>query len=110
MYAIEEGMKKINGEFVDTFAREVSETGNALEVEAGTTGYKGGIRRDAGSRTYIRIRAEEGDFWFSPVTDGKDNAVGVEIAACGDAALNAIVKALDFAREVLNDQRCEVDD
>ena len=37
-------------------------------------------------------------------------AVGIVIAACGDDALNALVKALDFCRDALNDQRCEVDD
>ena len=31
-------------------------------------------------------------------------------AACGDDGLNALMKALDFCRDALNDQRCEVDD
>lgn len=110
MFAIDEGIKKINGEIVDTYEREVKETGCRLLVEAGTTGYKGGICRDAGSRTYIRIFAAQGDFFFCPVTDGEENMVGVEIAACGDAGLNALMKSLDFIQQVLNDQRCEVDD
>ena len=38
MYAIEEGLQKINGEMVETFEREVTCGNTVLEVEAGTTG------------------------------------------------------------------------
>ena len=69
MYAIEEGLQKINGEMVETFEREVTCGNTVLEVEAGIT-----------------------------------------IACCGDDGLNAIMKALEFAHEAINDQRCEVDD
>lgn len=110
MYAIEEGLKKINGETVETFQREVAETNTGLLVEAGTTGYKGGICRDAGGRTYLSIICECGDFHFSNVKDETGRIVGVEIACCGDAGLNAIMKALEFAHAAINDQRCEVDD
>ena len=110
MFAIEEGLKKINGEMVETFSREVTETNTGLLVEAGTTGYKGGICRDSGGRTYISIVCECGDFHFGTVKDDAGRIVGVEIACCGDAGLNAIMKALEFAHEAINDQRCEVDD
>ena len=110
MYAIEEGLKKINGETVETFSREVVETNTSLLVEAGTTGYKGGCCRDAGGRTYLSIICECGDFHFSRVTNDKGQFIGVEIACCGDAGLSAIMKALEFAQAALNDQRCEVDD
>ena len=40
MYAIEEGMKKINDEVVDTYSRTITDHGTELEVEVGTTGYK----------------------------------------------------------------------
>lgn len=110
MFAINEGKKKINGESVDTYERDIRETGCRLVAEAGTTGYRGGICRDAGSRTYIRILSMKGDFYFCPVTDGDENMAGVEIAACGDAGLNAVIKALDFIRQALDDQRREVDD
>ena len=43
MYAISEKVKKINGELVETFEREIVETNTGLTVEAGTTGYKGGL-------------------------------------------------------------------
>ena len=52
----------------------------------------------------------EGDFHFEPVTSDDGEIFGIEIACCGDAALDAVMKALDFARDVINDQRCDVDD
>ena len=110
MYAIDEGLKKINGTEVDTFRREVVDGHTCLEVEAGTTGYKGGCCRSAGARTFLRIDCVCGDFFFSPITDDDGQKVGIVIAACGDDGLNAIMKALDFCRDALNDQRCEVDD
>lgn len=110
MYAIEENLKKVNGVDVETFEREVLEGHACLQVEAGTTGYKGGCRREAGSRTFIRVDCVTGDFFFSPVKDEEDRFVGIVVAACGDDGLNAIMKALDFCRDALNDQRCEVDD
>lgn len=110
MYAIEEGLKRINGEMVGTFSREISESNTSLLVEAGTTGYRGGCCRDAGGRTYISVICERGDFHFEKVTDEDGQAVGVEIACCGDAGLNAVMKALEFARETIDDQRCDVDD
>ena len=128
MYAIEEGIQKINGEVVETFIRDIAETNTGLLVEAGTTGYKGGICRDAGGRTYLSIVCECGDFHFravtnekvtnekvtSPVTNEKvtneKKLIGIEIACCGDAGLTALMKALEFAQAALNDQRCEIDD
>ena len=35
---------------------------------------------------------------------------GIQIACCGDDGLNALMKALAFATQTLDDQRCEVDD
>lgn len=110
MFAIEEGLKKINGEAVETFCREVVETNTELLVEAGTTGYKGGCCRDTGGRTFIGIICECGDFHFGPVKNDDGQIIGMEIACCGDGGLNAIMKALEFAHSAINDQRCEVDD
>lgn len=110
MFAIEEGLQKINGETVETFRRDVTEMNAGLQVEAGTTGYKGRDCRDAGGRTFISVVCEYGDFHFGLVKDEKDHAVGVEIACCGDAGLNAIMKALEFAHAAIDDQRCDVDD
>lgn len=110
MYAIEEGLKKINGETVETFSREVAEPNAALIVEAGTSGYSGGACRDAGGRTYLSVICECGDFHFGSIKDDAGKTVGVEIACCGDDGLNAIMKALEFMQTAVNDQRCEVDD
>ena len=110
MYAIDMDLKKINDVIVNTFGRTIIEHNTELEAEAGTTGYKGTPCRKGGGRTYLRIQCWEGDFHFETIADDKGTPVGVEIACCGDAGLNAVVKALDFCREALNDQRCEVDD
>ena len=109
MYAINEEMKMINGEVVETFEREITEGKTILRVEAGTTGYKGG-GRNAGSRSYLCIDCMCGDFCFSEVDDEDGTAVGVLVACCGDDGLNALMKALEFAAQAMNDQRCEVDD
>lgn len=110
MFAIEAGVQKINGEFVETFQREVSCGCSELEVEAGTTGYKGGCCRSAGGRTYLSLLCLSGDFFFGPIKDDEGHIAGITIACCGDDGLNAIMKALDFAQTAINDQRCEVDD
>ena len=110
MYAIKEGMKKINDVVVSTFGRSVTERGTGLEAEAGTTGYKGTPCRKAGGRTYLCIACRRGDFHFGNITDEDGTPVGVEIACCGDAGLDAVIKALDFCLDVLNDQRCGIDD
>ena len=88
----------------------ITDRGTELEVEAGTTGYRGTPCRKAGGRTYLRLECWAGDFHFETISDEDGAPIGVEIACCGDAGLNAVMKALDFAREVINDQRCEVDD
>ena len=38
MYAIDEGLKAVNGVEVDTFQRDVEDGNVCLQVEAGTTG------------------------------------------------------------------------
>ena len=121
MYAIEESVQKINGEVVETFQREICDGNTNLEIEAGTTGYKGGCCRNAGGykggccrnaggRTYLSLLCLSGDFFFGPIKDDEGNIAGITIACCGDDGLNAIMKALEFAHEAINDQRCEVDD
>ena len=110
MYAIEEGLQKINGEMVETFQREVVCGNTDLEVEAGTTGYKGGCCRDAGGRTYLSLLCLSGDFFFGPIKDDEGHIAGITIAWCGDDALNGIMKAIEFAHQAIDDQRCDVDD
>ncbi len=110
MYAIEEGLRKINGAAVETYRREITELNTALIVEAGTTGYTGTPTRKAGGRTYISVECECGDFLFSPIKNEEGQMVGMEIAACGDAGLDALVKSLEFTHQAISDQRCGVDD
>ncbi len=110
MFEIEKGVKKLNGEVVETYKRTVNTPSVRLAVEAGTTGYKGSASRLAGGRTYIRIVCHKGDFCFDPFFDDEGTVIGFEIGACGDAALDAIMKAFAFAQEAINDQRCDADD
>ena len=110
MFAIEEGLQKINGELVETFQREVVCGNTDLEVEAGTTGYKGGCCRNAGGRTYIGINCICGDFHFEPVKNDSGQFSGVKIACCGDDGLDSILKAFGFVMEALADQVNGVDD
>lgn len=109
MYSIEEKMQKINGVEVTTFQREAAEGNACLQVEAGTTGYKGSGCRVAGGRTFLRIDCVCGDLLFCPVIDEDGRGVGIVIAGCGDDALNAIVQSLGFCLEALVDQCAEVD-
>ena len=109
MFAVNEEIKKINGKIIETFEREAVDGNAVLRVEAGTNGYKGG-GRDSGSRTYVCLDCIWGDFHFSPVTDEDGEMGGIQIACCGDDGLNALMKALAFATQTLDDQRCEVDD
>ena len=110
MFAIEKGMMKINGEKVETFEREVNCGCAELLVTAGTNGYKGSGCRIAGGRTYLNILCLDGDFHFIPFKDENGLFKGITIACCGDDALDAVAKALDFATEVIDDQRFDVDD
>ena len=55
MFEIKEKQRVLpDGTRITTFTREVT-SANAIEVEVGTTGFKGG-NADHGSRTYIRIK------------------------------------------------------
>jgi len=109
MYSIEEKMRKINGVEVTTFQRDVAEGNTRLQVEAGTTGFKGSGCRLAGGRTFLRMDCLQGDFLFAPALTKDGKCAGILIAGCGDDALNAIVQSLGFCLEALVDQCAEVD-
>lgn len=106
MYAITEGAKKINDVKLKTFSRNVKHANADLDVEAGTTGFRGYVPREKSARAYVAIGCNQGDFLFDPVTDEDGKVVGIEIACCGDAALMALVDSLGFAMEALMDE-CE---
>ena len=98
MYAVSEGKIKINDRMVETYGRAV----------LGKTGYTGCNKRAAGGRTYIKIECFSGDFYFEPIVEEDGTVTGIEIACCGDEGLDAIMKALEFAEEVIDDERCEI--
>ena len=110
MYAIEEGHQRINDRIVKTFARSVTGHHTELAVEAGTNGYKGTPCRKAGSRPYMNFACLEGDFHFDPIIDDDGEIFGFEIACCGDEGLDAIMKALGFAEEVIVDAVREINE
>ena len=104
MYAITEDTLKINHVDLKTFTRDVKHTNTAMEVEAGTTGFRGSVPREKSARGFVAFRSL-GDFKFSPVWEkGTDRIVGVEIACCGDSALMSLIDSLGFALEALTDE------
>ena len=109
MFAIRECSVNVNGRKVDTFCRTVREGKTSIVAEAGTTGYLGGDDRENGGRTYVSFFLD-GDFRVNPVQDRYGRIAGMEISLCGDGALDAMIKALDFARTALDDRRREADD
>ena len=106
MYAVTEGVKTINDVKLKTFSRNVKHVSTDLDVEAGTTGFKGYAPREKSSRAYVAFGCNQGDFLFDPVKDEYGRIVGIEIACCGDAALMGLVDTLGFAMEALLDE-CE---
>ena len=104
MHEVKKGKVKINDRVVSTYERAVLEEDTSLHVAAGTTGYKGG-RRDRGGRTYIKVECFSGDFYFDTVRDADGDVTGVEIACCGDDALEALAKAVRFLKDVIEEER-----
>ena len=106
MYAITEGAKNINDVKLHTFIRNVKHVNTNVDVEAGTTGFRGYVPREKSARAYVGIDCNQGDFLFEPVTNEDGRVVGFEIACCGDAALMALLDSLAFSLQALIDE-CE---
>ncbi len=106
MYAVTEGAKEINDVKLKTFSRNVKHVNTDLDVEAGTTGFKGHVPREKSSRAYVAIGCNQGDFLFNPIRNEDGRVVGIKIACCGDGALMGLVDTLGFAMEALMDE-CE---
>lgn len=87
----------VNGEKVETWKEEFLHA-NVLEVEAGTTGFKGGDTGHGG-RTYFRLKDLGGTDIVARCNDGE-----VEIEFGGDAELQTFIQSLEFTLEVLKDQ------
>jgi hypothetical protein len=110
MYAIREGAQKVNGKMVPTFEREIMEEETHLVVEAGANSIRNSCACKAGSRAYLSILSLSGDFDFVPITDGGGFISGVEISCSGEESLKALLKALEFTRRAISEQRCEYRD
>ena len=109
MFEVREGVSCVNGEVFQTFERDARDGHAHLEVEAGTTGFRGGGRQEGG-RAYVRISAENADFFARVIEDDNKRPRGIVMAVSGDDELVALIKSLEFALEVLQDQAQEVDD
>ena len=104
MIELKSAIQIVNGIHVDTWSLEVASF-NILEVEAGTTGAKGGDTGHSG-RTYLRLSDlgstdlsvrvnKQGDFEYCE---------DIEIAFGGDSELHTFMEALNFALATLSER------
>ena len=84
MYEIKENRRRLkDGTEISTYTRDVVSC-NILEVEAGTTGYRGGDTGHGG-RTYFRIKdAACTDMDIHVIRDRFGDAEGFEVMLGGD--------------------------
>lgn len=109
MYEVTERRRKLyDGTEITTYTRDVV-SANILQVEAGTTGYKGGDTGHGG-RTYFRIE-DEGctDIQVQPIMD-RHGCNGFEVTLGGDCELETMIRALKFITKVLEEESEEVYD
>lgn len=109
MYEIKENRRELfDGKEITTYTRDVV-SANILQVEAGTTGYKGGDTGHGG-RTYLRITDLGGtDIRVNPIQDHYGNG-GFEVTLGGDCELATMITALKFITQVLEEESKEVYD
>ncbi|HES5977288.1 TPA: hypothetical protein VOY35_001090 [Streptococcus pyogenes] len=109
MYEVTERRRKLDdGTEITTYTRDVVSC-NILQVEAGTTGYKGGDTGHGG-RTYFRIKDEGGtDIDIKPFMD-RFGSEGFEVTLGGDCELETMIRALKFITKVLEEESEEVYD
>lgn len=111
MFEIKEKQKVLpDGTRLTTFTREVISS-NAIEVEAGTNGFKGG-NAEHGSRTYFRIGDLGGTDMFVKTSRRpfSNNTESAEFILGGDCELETIIRALKFVVKVLEEESAEVVD
>ena len=97
-----------DGTEITTYTRDVV-SANILQVEAGTTGYKGGDTGHGG-RTYFRIQDEAStDMEIKPILS-KYGCDGFEVTLGGDCELETMIRALKFITKVLEEESEEVYD
>lgn len=97
MYEATKGYRLVNGEKVETWKEEFVHA-NVLEVEVGTTGFKGGDTGHGG-RTYFRLK----DVGNTDIMVSCNNGE-VEIELGGDAELQTFIQSLEFTLNVLKNQ------
>jgi len=105
-YEIKSRSRWFGPNMVTTYEREFCHA-NILNVEAGTTGYKGGDSGHGGI-TYFRISDLGGtDIEVRPVLSSRidDEIEGFEVKLGGDSELDTIILALKFIVDVLESQR-----
>ena len=109
MYEIKESRRELfDGTEITTYTRDVV-SANILQVEAGTTGYKGGDTGHGG-RTYFRISDEAStDIHVRPFMD-RFGCNGFEVPLGGDCELETMIRALKFITKVLEEESEEVYD
>lgn len=86
--------KIVNGKTVTTFCAQFA-SANILEVEVGTTGFRGGDTGH-GARTYFKLENLGGTDMTVSVTDN-----GVIIELGGDTEITTFVDALEFAVNII---------
>lgn len=109
MYEIKENRRTLHdGTEITTYTRDVV-SANILQVEAGTTGYKGGDTGHGG-RTYFRIQDEAStDIDVKPIIT-RYGCDGFEVTLGGDCELETMIRTLKFITKVLEDESEEVYD
>ncbi len=97
MYEVTRDYRLVNGEEVETWKAEFMNA-NVLEVEAGTTGFKGGDTGHGG-RTYFRLKDLGSTDIVARCSDEE-----VEIEFGGDTELQTFIQSLEFTLKVLKEQ------
>ena len=110
MYEVKENSRILkDGTEITTYSRDVVSC-NILEVEAGTTGYRGGDTGHGG-RTYFSIKdAACTDMDVRVMRDRFGDCTGFEVCLGGDCELETMIRALKFITKVLEDESKEVFD
>ncbi len=110
MYAIKENNRVLNdGTEITTFSRDIKGS-NLVQIEAGTSGFKGGDT-DMGGRTYFRIENKGAtDISVFTRNDRWGSTEELEVFLGGDSELVTIIQALKFIVRVLEEQSLETQD
>ena len=98
MRNIEASTVNLDNTTIKTFATDIWDACN-LEVEAGTTGFKGGDSGH-GCRTYIRLTPYSG----ADIDVIKNEDGDIEIIGAGDAELRVLLEAFKFITQELEDE------